>query len=81
MESTWNANVSSGSNQRGHLGLPDDGVRRSTIAVLDEIYRALGGDLQTLASGRTTPLPVHPSTPTREHSSKSMSPDTSHRFD
>ena len=54
-------------NQRGHLGLPDDGVRRSTIAVLDEIYRALGGDLQTLASGRTTPLPgdfIHPDTGT-----------------
>jgi hypothetical protein len=44
-------------NQRGHLGLPDDAERRRTIDALDEIYRALGGDLPTLTSARTTPLP------------------------
>ena len=50
-------------NQRGHLGLPDDGARHGTVAALEKIYLALGGDLATLAGGRTTPLPgdfIHP---------------------
>lgn len=51
-------------NQRGHFGLP---AHLSVVAVLDSIYKALGGDLPTLATGRTTPLPgdfIHPDTGT-----------------
>lgn len=43
-------------NQRGHLGIPDGENQRSTIAALERIYLALGGDLATLATARTTPL-------------------------
>jgi hypothetical protein len=44
-------------NQRGHLGLPDDDERRPACEVLERIYLALGGDLEVLDAGRTTPLP------------------------
>jgi hypothetical protein len=43
-------------NQRGHLGLPDPENRRSTVATLEGIYLALGGDLSTLATARATRL-------------------------
>ncbi len=54
-------------NQRGHLGIPDGETQRRTIAALEGIYLALGGDLATLATARTTPLRgdfVHPATGT-----------------
>ena len=41
--------------QRGHLGLPD--TASAAAEVLERIYLALGGDLATLASARTTALP------------------------
>ncbi len=43
-------------NQRGHLGLPDDRVRRSTVAVLEHIYVELGGGLAVLGAARPTRL-------------------------
>ncbi len=50
-------------NQRGHLGLPPQAA--SVVPVMQEIYLALGGDLNVLATARTTPLPndfFHPAT-------------------
>lgn len=44
-------------NQRGHLGLPDDDVRRPVREALERIYLALGGDLEVLDGGRVTTLP------------------------
>ncbi|MCV7173699.1 hypothetical protein H7I41_27630 [Mycobacterium manitobense] len=43
-------------NQRGHLGLPPGAQFASVRATLESIYVALGGDLATLATARTTPL-------------------------
>jgi hypothetical protein len=43
-------------NQRGHLGLPTDGERRSVVEVLERIYLALGGDLAVLDTARPTRL-------------------------
>jgi hypothetical protein len=43
-------------NQRGHLGLPDDETRRNTVAALERIYLALGGDLSALATAKTRRL-------------------------
>ena len=43
-------------NRRGHLGLPINEERRSTIAGLERIYLALGGDLHMLATASATRL-------------------------
>ncbi|BBZ06863.1 hypothetical protein MDOR_10320 [Mycolicibacterium doricum] len=43
-------------NRRGHLGLPGGQLMPSTIAALERIYLALGGDLKTLATAKLTPL-------------------------
>lgn len=43
-------------NRRGHLGLPDDELRRSTIAALECIFLTLGGNLAVLAANNPTPL-------------------------
>jgi len=41
--------------QRGHLALPEEAS--SASGVLERIYLALGGDLDVLATARSTPLP------------------------
>jgi hypothetical protein len=51
-------------NQRGHLGLPDEGetdeqteALRAARAALERVYVALGGDVDVLDAGRWTALP------------------------
>ena len=53
--SILSANRSTGSTDVDTFGLPDDELRRSTIAALERIYLTLGGDLAVLET-KATPL-------------------------
>lgn len=44
-------------NQRGHLGLPDQDETRGARAALEQIYIALGGNLDELSRGKVAKLP------------------------